>query len=176
MRHRAICRDRWNLEILKEVREVRNTAARRRPPPAPAPEAVSTGVHPKLRTEAPCILLVDDAEDNRALYAEYFAHQHWRVVQAVDGEHALLKVASLMPDVVVMDLAMPVVDGWEATRNIKAHPRTKHIPVICITGHASAENLERARDAGADAVLVKPCPPMTVFEIATQLLGGEAVK
>ena len=84
-------------------------------------------------------------------------------MQRLEGDHALWKVTALKPDLVVMDLAMPILDGWAATREIKTHPKTKHIPVITHTGHATDENLDRARDAGADAVLTKPCLPATLF-------------
>lgn len=120
---------------------------------------------------APLILLVDDAESDRALYAEYFEHAGLRVAQAVDGDHALWKVVSLKPDVVVMDLTMPVLDGWEATRKMKAHPRTMHIPVIVLTGHATEAELRRADDAGANVVLTKPCAPEALVVVVRGLLA-----
>jgi CheY-like chemotaxis protein len=123
-----------------------------------------------LPRPVPLVLVVDDADDNRALFSEFLTHKGFRVEEAVDGEHALLKTLSFIPDLIVMDLSMPVLDGWEATRQIKAHASTKHIPVIAITGHVTEENLQRARDAGADAVLVKPCAPAVLFEVASWLL------
>jgi two-component system, cell cycle response regulator DivK len=136
----------------------RTMAARRR---SAAPDEPSTGTRRVLRQTdaAPLVLLVDDVQDARDMYAQYFAEQGLRVVQAVDGDHALWKVITLLPDVVVMDLSMPVLDGWEATHHIKSHARTKHIAVIVLTGLVTRAELRRAEDAGADLVLTKPCPP-----------------
>lgn len=78
---------------------------------------------------------------------------------------------ALVPDLVVMDLAMPIVDGWEATRQIKAHPKTMHIPVIALTGHVTQQNLDRAREAGADAVVTKPCTPQDLLVVVRRLLA-----
>jgi len=118
----------------------------------------------------PLVLLVDDAEDVRELYSESFSNAGFQVDHAVDGEHALLKMGSRMPDVVVMDLAMPVLDGWEATRRIKAHARTRHIPVIALTGDGSEAGLQRAEDAGADVVVTKPCTPQALIVMVHRLL------
>lgn len=109
--------------------------------------------------QGPLVLLVDDVQDARDMYAEFFVNAGFRVAQAVDGEHALFKVRLLVPDVVVMDLAMPGLDGWDATHEMKAHSKTKNIPVIALTGHATEPELRRAEDAGADVVLTKPCTP-----------------
>jgi CheY-like chemotaxis protein len=124
--------------------------------------------------DAPLILVVDDAEDNRELYAEYLLYSGLRVAHAVDGEHALLKVMRLLPDLVVMDLALPILDGWEATRLVKQHPKTCHIPVIAITGHTLEANLKRAEEMGADAVLMKPCAPDALLKVIRQLLDRPA--
>ena len=151
------------------MERLRRTAARRRALPAHEP---ATGTRTVLRTAdaAPLILVVDDAEDTRGLYAEFFSDAGWQVAHAVDGEHALLKVVSLMPDLVVMDLAMPVLDGWEATHKIKTHVKTKHIPVIVLTGRVTRPELRRAEDAGADIVLMKPCTPEALLTVARRLV------
>lgn len=119
---------------------------------------------------SPLILLVDDAQVTRDLYAEYLLYSGLRVALAVDGDHGLWKVLMLSPDLVVMDLAMPGIDGWEATRQLKAHPRTKDIPVIALTGHVSEDNLRRAREVGADLVLTKPCTPDELLAAIRRLL------
>src|SRR5439155_15102689 len=119
---------------------------------------------------APLMSLVDDAEETREMNGEYLDHVGLRVAHAVDGEHALWKVVSLEPNLVVMDLAMPTLDGWEATHKIKTHPKTKHIPVIALTGHVLPNDLQRARDAGADAVLTKPCTPGELLAVVRRLL------
>jgi CheY-like chemotaxis protein len=147
-----------------------NLAARRR---APRPEKVATGVHRKLRDTdlAPLVLLVDDSDDVREMYSEFFVHSGLRVVSAVDGDHALWKVVLLKPDIVVMDLAMPFVDGRAATEQIKKHPKTKHIPVVVLTGQVTDENLRLAKAAGADEILTKPCAPADLLAVLRRLLA-----
>jgi len=115
-------------------------------------------------------LVVDDSEDNREIYASYLAHHGFRVDEARDGSHALEKIEQELPDVIVMDLAMPVLDGWEATRRLKSDERTKGVVIVVVTGHAFGEALRRASDSGADAVLTKPCRPQEVLEAITDLL------
>lgn len=116
------------------------------------------------------MLVVDDIEDNRELYGSYFEAMGYRVVHAVDGVEALEVVARDAPDVVLMDLAMPRLDGWEATTRIKSNPRTKHVVVVVITGFATRDELARARAAGADEVCVKPCTPKDVLARVEALL------
>jgi len=109
--------------------------------------------------DAPLILIVDDFEDNRAMYVEYLQFQGFRVAEAVNGEEAIERTVELMPAVVVMDLSLPVMDGWEATRRLKANPKTKHVVIIALTGHAEAAHAKKARDAGCDDFVAKPCLP-----------------
>lgn len=115
-------------------------------------------------------MLVDDLQEARDMYATSLTCAGLRVIEATDGEHALLKVITLMPDVVVMDLAMPVLDGWEATHQLKTHPRTRDIAIVALTGHSSARDIRRAEDAGADVVLAKPCPPDMLLSVIERLL------
>jgi CheY-like chemotaxis protein len=115
-------------------------------------------------------MLVDDSEDTRELYTGFFLDSGLRVTHAVDGDHALFKILATQPDLVIMDLGMPLLDGWAATRAMKAHPRSKHIPVIVLTGHVTADSLERARAAGADAVLTKPCLPHDLLAQVDEIL------
>lgn len=146
------------------------TASRRRRPEDIAPEK-RTGTRRRVVLERPpLVLVVDDSEDNRVLYATYLEHLEMRVEHAVDGEHALFKIMQFSPDIVIMDLAMPVLDGWEAIAQMKAHPRMQQIPVIALTGHATEESIERARAAGADAVLTKPCTPQALHGVLRGLL------
>ena len=118
----------------------------------------ATGVRSVLREAevAPLVLLVDDHQDARDLYSDFFAASGFRVAEAVDGDHALLKILALMPDVVVMDLAMPVLDGWEATRRLKAASATRPIPVIALTAHAMSSDRDKALEAGCDDYDTKP--------------------
>jgi two-component system cell cycle response regulator DivK len=116
------------------------------------------------------VLVVDDFEDNRSMYAVYLTYSGYDVVEAADGQEAV-EVASLrMPDVIVMDLTLPVMDGWEATRRLKANEQTRHIPIIALTGHALAGQARDAREAGCDAFLAKPCLPEMLVEKVQELL------
>jgi CheY-like chemotaxis protein len=121
----------------------------------------------------PLILLVDDFEDNRAMYAQFLTFSGFRVAEAANGQEALQKAADMLPDLVVMDLSLPVVDGWEATRRLKSDERTRGIPVLALTGHALGRHSEGARDAGCDGFVTKPClPEDLVSEIRRMLEGG----
>ena len=116
--------------------------------------------------QAPLVLVVDDSEDNREVYAQYLSFSGFRVEMAVDGLEAVEKATSLSPDVIVMDLAMPRLDGWEATRRIKGAPATSRIPVIALTGNADSESKRRTQEAGCSGYLTKPClPDVLVSEI-----------
>jgi CheY-like chemotaxis protein len=107
----------------------------------------------------PVLLIVDDLDDNREMYGTYFEAIGYRVLEAGDGEEALDIITRDPPDVVVMDLSMPRLDGWETTRLIKSNPRTEKIVVIVATAFSSRDDLARARAAGADDVCTKPCTP-----------------
>lgn len=117
------------------------------------------------------MLVVDDVEDNRELYATFLQYAGYRVDQASDGEEALSKIARALPDLVLMDLSMPNLDGWEATRLIKSNPRTKAVIVLVVTGFAMRRDLERARAAGADDVCTKPCLPKDLVGRVEALLA-----
>ena len=105
------------------------------------------------------VLVVDDFDDNREMYAEYLRFKGYDVAEAANGEDAVELTQRLQPDLVCMDLSLPGVDGWEATRRIKADERTRHIPVVVVTGHALEQDNESAVAAGGDAFLTKPCLP-----------------
>jgi two-component system, cell cycle response regulator DivK len=109
--------------------------------------------------EAPLILVVDDFADNREMYAEYLRFSGYRADEARDGHEALDKAVRLRPDLIVMDLSLPGVDGWEVTRRLKTDTRTKAIPVIAVTGFALGRHASEAREAGCDHFLTKPCTP-----------------
>ena len=113
----------------------------------------------KNKGEAPLILLVDDYADNRSMYARYLAHTGYRVDEATNGVEALDKAGTTRPDLIVMDLSLPVMDGWEATRRLKADPQTRRIPVLALTGHALGDHEREADAAGCDGYLTKPCLP-----------------
>ncbi len=114
----------------------------------------------------PLVLVVDDYEDAREMYAEFLQYSGFRVAEARTGVEAMEKAFELLPDLILMDLSLPVMDGWEATRRLKADSRTKAIPVVALTGHALAGHSEVARKAGCDAFVTKPClPDALVLEV-----------
>jgi CheY-like chemotaxis protein len=109
--------------------------------------------------DKPLVLVVDDFQDNREMYCEYLAFAGFRVIEAANGQQAVNQAFEKLPDVIIMDLSLPVMDGWEATRLLKKDARTRTIPVVALTGHALAGHSKGARDAGCDAFLAKPCLP-----------------
>ncbi|MCC7416734.1 MAG: response regulator [Acidobacteria bacterium] len=113
----------------------------------------------KNATRTPRVLLVDDYPDAREMYSEYLQFSGFEVVEAGNGMEALQRALDSPPDIILMDLSLPVMDGWEATRRLKADPRTAQIPVVALTGHALAGISEGARKAGCDAFVTKPCLP-----------------
>jgi CheY-like chemotaxis protein len=116
---------------------------------------------------APVVLLVDDSHDERDMYTQQLVATGYSVQVADNGEDALQKVAAQVPDVVVMDLAMPVLDGWEATRRLKqTHPR---VPVIVLSGHTGGEGGRKAKEAGGDVLLTKPFGP-EALELAVRIV------
>jgi CheY-like chemotaxis protein len=107
----------------------------------------------------PLVLLVEDQPDLRALYAQELELSGFDVIEAGNGADALVHTAAHAPDVVLMDLSMPVLDGWEATRRLKNDARTAHIPIVALTAHDGSGDLQRATNAGCDWFVPKPCPP-----------------
>jgi CheY-like chemotaxis protein len=102
------------------------------------------------------ILLVEDHEDNREMLSRRLARKGHEVILAVDGREGVELAASAAPDLILMDMSLPVIDGWEATRQVKANEATRHIPVIALTAHAMAGDRERAFAAGCDDYDTKP--------------------
>ena len=139
------------------------TAAKKPAPKAKAKARSRAGAAPVARgprsSGGPMVLVVDDYEDAREMYAEYLQYSGFRVAEARTGVEALEKAFELLPDLILMDLSLPVMDGWEATRRLKADARTRAIPVVALTGHALAGHSEVARKAGCDAFVTKPCLP-----------------
>jgi CheY-like chemotaxis protein len=123
-----------------------------------------------LATQEPTntvVLLVDDSHDERDMYSQQLVATGYSVQVADNGEDALERVAAQVPDVVIMDLAMPVLDGWEATRRLKEmHPS---VPVIVLSGHTGGEEGRRAKEAGSDVLLTKPFGP-EALELAVRIV------
>ena len=113
----------------------------------------------KNKANKPRVLLVDDYPDAREMYSEYLAYSGYEVIEAATGIEALQRAIDDQPDIILMDLSLPVMDGWEATRRLKADDRTAGIPVVALTGHALAGISEGAKRAGCDAFVTKPCLP-----------------
>jgi CheY-like chemotaxis protein len=120
----------------------------------------------------PKILLVEDNEMNRDMLSRRLVRNGFEVVIAVDGQQGVAMATSESPDVILMDMSLPVMDGWEATRRVKADPATKSIPVIALTANALVEDRERAMAAGCDDFDTKPVElPRLLEKIRAHLSG-----
>jgi len=151
-------------------RHERRPRARRisRPPIAaslPSPRVL------RNRRRAGLVLIVDDSLHTRELYTEYLTFRGLGVLTAPDGEAGLTLALAMKPDVIVMDLAMPGLNGITVTHRLKQHPRTRRIPVIVLTGYAFRAIQQGALEAGADAFLTKPCLPEDLERSVRDLLG-----
>jgi CheY-like chemotaxis protein len=104
----------------------------------------------------PRILLVEDNEMNRDMLSRRLARNGYEVFIAVDGQEGTEKAASQQPDLILMDMSLPIIDGWEATRRIRSNEATRRIPVIALTAHAMAGDREKAIEAGCDDYDTKP--------------------
>jgi len=130
----------------------------------------------EVTVKKPLVLVVDDFADNREMYSEYLSFSGYDVIEATNGKEAVDAAQARMPDIIIMDLSLPVMDGWEATRRLKADDRTRKIPVVALTGHALAGHSKGARDAGCDSFLAKPClPDQLVAEIKRMLESGKVI-
>ena len=123
-----------------------------------------------IPTAQPLVLVVEDYQDAREMYIAYLQFAGYRVAEAANGYEAIERAQALRPDIILMDLALPKMDGWEATRRLKEDPRTRDIPIVALTGHALARHAEGAKEAGCDAFVTKPClPDALVAEIKRML-------
>jgi two-component system, cell cycle response regulator DivK len=120
------------------------------------------------------LLLVEDNEMNRDMLSRRLQRKGFQVVMAVDGEDGIKKALSEAPDLILMDMSLPLLDGWEATRRLKASPETSAIPVLALTAHAISGGRERAMDAGCDDYDTKPVEFSRLLEKIQALLGTEA--
>lgn len=118
----------------------------------------------------PKILLVEDEEMNRDMLGRRLERKGYEVIVAVDGQDAIAKASEHAPDLILMDMSLPVLDGWEATRRLKASEATASIPVIALTAHAMAGDREKALDAGCNDYDTKPIElPRLLAKIKTHL-------
>jgi len=120
------------------------------------------------------ILLVEDNEMNRDMLSRRLQRRGHEVLTAVDGESGLTMSRSEAPALILMDMSLPGIDGWEATRQLKADPATRAIPVIALTAHAMAGDREKALAAGCDEFDTKPVDLDRLLGKIASLLGGEA--
>ena len=116
------------------------------------------------------ILLVEDNEMNRDMLSRRLIRKGFDVVMAVDGEQAVALAQSELPDLILMDMSLPVIDGWEATRRVKAADTTSKIPIIALTAHAMAGDREKTLDAGCDDYDTKPIEMPRLLEKIETLL------
>src|SRR4051812_26701223 len=120
------------------------------------------------------ILLVEDNEMNRDMLSRRLERRGYQVALAVDGLSGVELAAAQLPDLVLMDMSLPVLDGWEATRRLKAAPATRHLPVIALTAHAMAGDREKALEAGCDDYDTKPIELPRLLAKIEALLGPGA--
>jgi two-component system cell cycle response regulator DivK len=118
------------------------------------------------------ILVVDDTKDSRELFAEYLRMSGFQTAEAASGAEAIDQAARLRPSAIVMDLEMPEMDGWEATRRLKADERTRGIPVIALSAHVMEGARKKAIEAGCAGFLPKPCYPIDVSAELQRVLVG----
>ncbi len=116
------------------------------------------------------ILVVEDQEDNRQILRDMLASTDYEMSEAEDGEQALAAVAKQRPDLILMDIQLPILDGYEATRRIKADPATRSIPIIAVTSYAMSGDEEKAREAGCDDFVPKPYSPRQLLAKIRQYL------
>ena len=124
-------------------------------------------------TDPALVLVVDDYTDNRELVVEVLEHAGFRTAQAENGREALAQAFELHPDLILLDLALPLVDGWEVARQLREDPSTRTLKIVALTAHAQETFLERARAAGCDDVITKPVAIEALIPKIQALLASE---
>ena len=128
------------------------------------------------RRAQPLVLLAEDFEDARELYRDYLEFSGFTVETANNGREAIEQALALQPDVILMDASMPVLDGWQATREINANPATQHIPILALTAHAFDDARQQAQAVGCDGFVTKPCLPDDLVARVRAALSVPALK
>jgi two-component system, cell cycle response regulator DivK len=118
----------------------------------------------------PRILLVEDNEMNRDMLSRRLTRKGYEVILAQDGQEGVTTASARLPDLILMDMSLPVLNGWEATRQLKENPGTAHIPIVALTAHALNTDREKAAEAGCDAYETKPIDLPRLIETIEQLL------
>jgi two-component system cell cycle response regulator DivK len=116
------------------------------------------------------ILLVEDTEDNRQLLRDLLASAGYQLIEAVDGESGVALAAQHKPDLILMDIQLPVLDGYEASRRIKANPDLRTIPIIAVTSYALSGDEAKAMEAGCDGYVAKPFSPRQLLAKIAELI------
>ena len=117
------------------------------------------------------VLVVEDTEDNRQIIRDLLTSAGYEMIEAINGEQGVAMAAEHRPDLILMDIQLPVLDGYEATRRIKANPALRHIPVIAVTSYALSGDEERTREAGCDAYVAKPFSPRLLLAKVREFIG-----
>jgi two-component system, cell cycle response regulator DivK len=117
------------------------------------------------------VLLVEDNEDNLVVYRTILEHVGFSVIEARDGEEGVSQARARRPDIILMDISIPKMDGWEATERLKADRETSAIPIIALTAHALEEDRLKAMEAGCDGYLAKPVEPRRVVQEVEKFIG-----
>jgi len=122
------------------------------------------------------ILLVEDNSDNRITYRRVLEHFGYTVIEALDGEEAIRLATERVPDLILMDISIPRIDGWEATKAIRADARTNRIPIVALTAHAMPADRARAGEVGFASYLTKPIEPRRVVEEIERLMSSRLAR
>ncbi|HYD07005.1 MAG TPA: response regulator [Reyranella sp.] len=117
------------------------------------------------------ILVVEDTEDNRQILRDLLGMAGYDMIEAHDGAEGVNQAAAHKPDLILMDIQMPVMDGYEATRRIKANPELKDIPILAVTSYALSGDEQKARAAGCDGYIAKPYSPRQMLAKVREILG-----
>jgi two-component system cell cycle response regulator DivK len=118
-----------------------------------------------------CILVVEDQADNRQILRDLFGNAGFELIEAENGEQALASLAKQRPDLILMDIQLPVMDGYEATRRIRANPDMKDIPIVAVTSYALTGDEAKALAAGCNAYVTKPYSPRALLAKVREYLG-----
>ena len=120
------------------------------------------------------VLLVEDNEDNLVVYRTILEHVGYTVIEARDGEEGIARARAELPDIILMDISIPKLDGWEATVRLKEDGNTADIPIVALTAHALEEDRAKAMRAGCDGYLAKPVEPRRVVQEVEKFIGPPA--
>ena len=114
--------------------------------------------------------MIEDTEDNRRIFRDLLTHAGFELIEAEDGQKGVAVATAERPDLILMDIQLPILDGYEATRRIKADPNLRHIPIIAVTSYALSGDETKARAAGCDGYLAKPFSPRQILAMVREFL------